>query len=48
MRKNDIIANLIKFILLKNQNGWGGGSSSFLGVFRKKNVEWRKLDANCP
>lgn len=51
MRKNDIIANFIKFHLhlLRNQNGdGGGGSSNFLKVFRKKNVEWRKLDANCP
>lgn len=52
MRKNDIIANFIKFHLhlLRNQNGdgEGGGSSNFLKVFRKKNVEWRKLDANCP
>lgn len=33
----------------KSKWGWGGGgSSNFLKVFRKKNVEWRKLDANCP
>lgn len=51
MRKNDIIANFIKFHLhlLRNQKVDGGGvSSNFLKVFRKKNVEWRKLDANCP
>lgn len=38
MRKNDIIANLIKFILLKNQNGWVGGGVllAFLGCLGKR------------
>lgn len=28
--------------------GWGGGGFfNFFKVFRKKNVEWCKLDVNC-